>query len=83
MPRFDIKMILNVQFIICFCKCHFPPDAETIVFVLWVNLTLTNLCFFFSDLVAQRGEKLELLIDKTENLVDSVRSFQNLRPSCI
>lgn len=24
------------------------------------------------DLVAQRGEKLELLIDKTENLVDSV-----------
>ncbi|NWU20729.1 VAMP7 protein, partial [Dyaphorophyia castanea] len=23
------------------------------------------------DLVAQRGEKLELLIDKTENLVDS------------
>lgn len=29
-------------------------------------------CFCFSDLVAQRGEKLELLIDKTENLVDSV-----------
>lgn len=28
--------------------------------------------FFFTDLVAQRGEKLELLIDKTENLVDSV-----------
>ena len=27
-----------------------------------------------SDLVAQRGEKLELLIDKTENLVDSVSS---------
>ncbi len=26
----------------------------------------------FTDLVAQRGEKLELLIDKTENLVDSV-----------
>ncbi|KAK0144319.1 Vesicle-associated membrane protein 7 [Merluccius polli] len=26
------------------------------------------------DLVAQRGEKLELLIDKTENLVDSVSS---------
>lgn len=26
----------------------------------------------FSDLVAQRGERLELLIDKTENLVDSV-----------
>lgn len=24
------------------------------------------------DLVAQRGERLELLIDKTENLVDSV-----------
>lgn len=30
--------------------------------------------------MAQRGEKLELLIDKTENLVDSVRlgkSFRN------
>lgn len=26
----------------------------------------------FSDLVAQRGERLELLIDKTENLMDSV-----------
>jgi hypothetical protein len=26
----------------------------------------------FPDLVAQRGERLELLIDKTENLVDSV-----------
>lgn len=48
--------------------------------------------FFFlsSDLVAQRGEKLELLIDKTENLVDSVRlgkSFRNgeigaLHPLC-
>lgn len=30
-----------------------------------------SLCIF-TDLVAQRGEKLELLIDKTENLVDSV-----------
>lgn len=28
--------------------------------------------FFSPDLVAQRGEKLELLIDKTDNLVDSV-----------
>ncbi|XP_073216653.1 vesicle-associated membrane protein 7 isoform X8 [Lepidochelys kempii] len=27
------------------------------------------------DLVAQRGEKLELLIDKTENLVDSLLSW--------
>lgn len=43
----------------------------------------TNLCFFVSDLVAQRGEKLELLIDKTENLVDSVCSFQNICPLCI
>lgn len=34
------------------------------------KLTLA-LCLF-TDLVAQRGEKLELLIDKTENLVDSV-----------
>ncbi len=33
---------------------------------LWLSLCL------FADLVAQRGEKLELLIDKTENLVDSV-----------
>lgn len=33
---------------------------------LWLYLCL------FTDLVAQRGEKLELLIDKTENLVDSV-----------
>lgn len=37
---------------------------------------LQNLIFsvflIFSDLVAQRGERLELLIDKTENLVDSV-----------
>lgn len=32
----------------------------------------------FTDLVAQRGEKLELLIDKTENLVDSVRLKINL-----
>lgn len=31
-----------------------------------------NFCLIFSDLVAQRGERLELLIDKTENLVDSV-----------
>lgn len=30
------------------------------------------------DLVAQRGEKLELLIDKTENLVDSVSLGKNL-----
>lgn len=36
-------------------------------------------CFFLfcPDLVAQRGEKLELLIDKTDNLVDSV-SFRLL-----
>uniref|UniRef100_A0A8D0FAG3 AP-3 complex subunit delta-1 n=1 Tax=Strix occidentalis caurina TaxID=311401 RepID=A0A8D0FAG3_STROC len=31
------------------------------------------------DLVAQRGEKLELLIDKTENLVDSVSLGKNLK----
>ena len=30
----------------------------------------------FSDLVAQRGERLELLIDKTENLVDSSVTFK-------
>lgn len=32
----------------------------------------------FPDLVAQRGEKLELLIDKTENLVDSVSLEKDL-----
>jgi len=35
--------------------------------------SLQAVCVLFTDLVAQRGEKLELLIDKTENLVDSVR----------
>lgn len=34
--------------------------------------------FLSPDLVAQRGEKLELLIDKTENLVDSVSLGKNL-----
>nr|XP_044619615.1 vesicle-associated membrane protein 7 isoform X3 [Equus asinus] len=36
-------------------------------------------CWFYSlyrDLVAQRGERLELLIDKTENLVDSSVTFK-------
>lgn len=38
----------------------------------------------FLDLVAQRGERLELLIDKTENLVDSVSTgnddiFQDIK----
>ena len=37
----------------------------------------------FSDLVAQRGERLELLIDKTENLVDSVSmGYGNIFPGC-
>ena len=40
-------------------------------------ITLEPLCLF-TDLVAQRGEKLELLIDKTENLVDSVSLKTNL-----
>lgn len=39
--------------------------------LLYAKLTWLSSCFF-TDLVAQRGEKLELLIDKTENLVDSV-----------
>ncbi|KAI1234646.1 hypothetical protein IHE44_0003018 [Lamprotornis superbus] len=34
------------------------------------------------DLVAQRGEKLELLIDKTENLVDSVILYIILSAVC-
>lgn len=37
----------------------------------WASCTSKCLCVAI-DLVAQRGEKLELLIDKTENLVDSV-----------
>lgn len=37
-----------------------------------IALFLLFSLYFFTDLVAQRGEKLELLIDKTENLVDSV-----------
>lgn len=51
---------------------------------LWFRKTRWESCFsigmliialpFIQDLVAQRGEKLELLIDKTENLVDSVSS---------
>lgn len=40
------------------------------------------LCFF-ADLVAQRGEKLELLIDKTENLVDSVSFIKEFCPFAI
>lgn len=43
-----------------------------------------SLCLF-TDLVAQRGEKLELLIDKTENLVDSVSlkiKFCHIYPTC-
>lgn len=39
--------------------------------------SLTREGISFSDLVAQRGERLELLIDKTESLVDSV-SFHSL-----
>lgn len=31
------------------------------------------------DLVAQRGERLELLIDKTETLVDSSVTFKTTR----
>ncbi|XP_041051505.1 vesicle-associated membrane protein 7 isoform X2 [Carcharodon carcharias] len=34
------------------------------------------------DLVAQRGEKLELLIDKTENLVDSVVIYIIVSAAC-
>lgn len=45
------------------------------------NILTKTLCFpKFSDLVAQRGERLELLIDKTENLVDSVSmEYNNLK----
>ncbi len=37
----------------------------------WVNVCCVCVAV---DLVAQRGERLELLIDKTENLMDSVSS---------
>lgn len=40
----------------------------------YLGMLLVDFFFSFPDLVAQRGEKLELLIDKTDNLVDSVSS---------
>lgn len=47
-------------------------------------MLLVDFFFSFPDLVAQRGEKLELLIDKTDNLVDSVslRLFSHLIVAC-
>ncbi|XP_053435705.1 vesicle-associated membrane protein 7 isoform X1 [Nycticebus coucang] len=48
--------------------------VRNIVAVLWMSF-LRNCCLS-EDLVAQRGERLELLIDKTENLVDSSVTFK-------
>lgn len=47
-------------------KSGVPALSLSLVRLTWAPLVL------FTDLVAQRGEKLELLIDKTENLVDAV-----------
>lgn len=40
--------------------------------IMCIHTKFTVCIHVFTDLVAQRGEKLELLIDKTENLVDAV-----------
>lgn len=40
--------------------------------IMCIHTKFTVCVHVFTDLVAQRGEKLELLIDKTENLVDAV-----------
>lgn len=59
----------------CCLKVRFPQlfesDFVTLDFLCLQSDLCLSLCFC-TDLVAQRGEKLELLIDKTENLVDSV-----------
>lgn len=46
-------------------------------FLLWDSTYKFGFLSLSPDLVAQRGEKLELLIDKTENLVDSVSLGKN------
>lgn len=53
--------------------CH--ANETQMISLHWitgVSLVNSGYVFICTDLVAQRGEKLELLIDKTENLVDSV-----------
>lgn len=50
---------------------NYPLVSDLHCAAAFVAHKFVSLCVF-SDLVAQRGEKLELLIDKTENLVDSV-----------
>lgn len=47
-------------------------------FLRWDSTYRFGFLSLSPDLVAQRGEKLELLIDKTENLVDSVSLGMNL-----
>lgn len=54
-------------------RLHQTFDQNPITLNLWcLSSELWLSGYLFTDLVAQRGEKLELLIDKTENLVDSV-----------
>ena len=48
-------------------------------FLHWDSTDSFGFLSLSPDLVAQRGEKLELLIDKTENLVDSVSLGKSLR----
>lgn len=45
------------------------------------KLRLNLLCFFTTDTIAQRGERLELLIDKAEDLNTTV-SFQKSCKFC-
>lgn len=52
--------------------CLFYSFIVILTRIFCIFLIVGWLFFSFTDLVAQRGEKLELLIDKTDNLVDSV-----------
>lgn len=57
-----------------------PAELWVLEAAFCTGILLTDWDFSLSpDLVAQRGEKLELLIDKTENLVDSVSLGKNFK----
>ncbi|KAL0974381.1 hypothetical protein UPYG_G00219690 [Umbra pygmaea] len=57
-------------------KHHSSPPADHLTETQMQVDDLKGIMVRNIDLVAQRGEKLELLIDKTENLVDSSVSFK-------
>lgn len=77
--KFSVKIVLNVKhkFVVQH-EWHFYPFCND-----EANFILIYVFVFFADLVAQRGEKLELLIDKTENLVDSVSFIKEFWPFAI